>query len=143
MNEQGCKGFFYPDRRGDSKVVLEKLCDAAKISLTLVQLLDNEMFVAGQDVASNYCYWEYQRAIEYKMSLLFVFPYAEPQELLPVEDRQDELDEWYQCVSKADLRLLPVAPTNNLVSLGKIHSEIKKLATQIKSLRDTAIERVP
>ena len=70
-------------------------------------------------------------------------PYGAREELLTEDERHDELDEWYQLVSKSDLRLLPLARTSNPTNLEKIHIEIKTLAKQIKSLRDAAIERVP
>lgn len=143
LTEKGLQGFFYPERRGDSKQVLAKLADASDLSLCFVQLLDNEMFVKQQDVAENYCHWEYVRAVANELAMLFVLPYANRNELLAAAARHEDLEEWHKTVSGADLRILPLARFNDRGNLPTIYEKIDELAAQIHTERNTAIESIP
>ena len=115
LKERRCEGFFYPDRRGDSKEVQKKLQIGCKESLSFVQLLDNEMFILSQNVDENYCHFEYLRAVENKLDMLFLFPYADHRDL--EKEHLDALDGWYQKISKADLRILPPAPMSQRTNI--------------------------
>jgi hypothetical protein len=142
LKEQQRNGFFYPDRRGDGAIVRDKLKIGLKRSLSFVQLLDNEMFILDQDVKENFCYFEYQGAIENQLEMLFLLPYANRADLLREEERLMDLDDWYQKILKVDLRLLPPAPMLQKTSVSKIHTEIINLAEQIRTARNAAIESV-
>lgn len=143
LTEKVYQGFYYPDRRGDSAQVRAKLKEACSLSLCFVQLLDNEMFAVKQTVDENYCYWEYNRALDNQLSMLFLFPYADRNQLLAASQRHEDLDEWYQKVSGADLRILPLARVTERANLAQIYQRIDDLAAQIRVERNTAIESIP
>jgi len=71
LGEQGLRGFYYPDRRGDSLVVLDKLRGGCRCSLNFVQLLANEMWRPLPLGRTNYCHFEYQLAERLQLPLLF------------------------------------------------------------------------
>lgn len=143
LKEERCLGYFYPVRKGNGAIVTDELRDHAKISLTFVQLLDNEMFVADQDVANNFCYIEYNHAVANKLSLLFLFPYENIKELIPDDERDGGLDAWYRNVVEARKLVLPPAPVTKLDKLEAVKAEVRTLIKQLKELRYTAIESMP
>ena len=101
------------------------------------------MFVVQQEISENYCHWEYVHAVANELALLFVFPYANRNELIAAAQRHDDLEEWYNKVSGADLRLLPLARFNDRANLPTIYDRIDQLAAQIRIDRNTAIESIP
>lgn len=143
LRERSLKGFYYPDRRGDSAQVLAKLEDGVDRAISMVQLLDNVMFMSTPTDDQNWSYWEFKRALHCQLSLLFLFPYAKRDDLLAEADRLQDLDDWYQRVRSADLRILPVAPAYDRSNLAKINDEISALSAQIVSERNRMIESVP
>lgn len=138
-----CQGFFYLDRKGDSTVVRDKLGGACKLSLCFVQLVENEMFTVDQEIDSNYCHWEYERAIEHALLRYFLFASDDRADLIAEADTPIEFNGWYAEVSAKDLRMLPRSPAGVQSAAAKIQAEIAALAKQIKRARDAAIEGVP
>lgn len=141
--DHGLRGFFDLKRRGNSAPVLLELEEACELSLSFVQLLDNEMFVVQQNVKENYCHWEYGQALLNELSVLFLFPYADRNQLLAAAARHDDLADWYATVSAASLRILPLARADDKTNLATIYNKIDELAAQIKDERNTAIESIP
>lgn len=136
-------GFYYPDRQGDSADVKKKLDEGCRRSLAFVQLLDNEMLLPQDAANENYCYWEYKRAEQGGLEILFLFPYAKRDELLALEDRAEEVADWYDRVSTADLRLLPLARDSDPVKLQNMMDQIRSLAEQIRAARRERLARIP
>jgi hypothetical protein len=136
-------GFYYPDRKGDSAEVRKKLEEGCRRSLAFVQLLDNEMLLPQDDGVENYCHWEYRLAVERELEILFLFPYAKREELLPPEDRAEEVADWYARVAAADLRLLPLARDSDPARLQGIMDQVEALARQILVVRRERLARVP
>ena len=58
--DQPLKGFFYPQKEGDSRNVKNKLSQACRESFVFIQIVQNIMFVKIND--TNYCHFEYQDA---------------------------------------------------------------------------------
>lgn len=141
LTEKHCNGFSYLNGRGDGAEVQTKLERGCKTSASFVQLLDNEMFIVGQNVEENYCYIEYKHAIANKLDMLFLFPYEDRKDL--EEEHSEKLDDWYQKISQADLRVLPPAPMSKSTNVAKLHQEVNNLAKQIKVAKNNVIESIP
>ena len=140
------KGFFYPQKQGDSQEVEEKLKSACENCFVFIQLIQNIMFTSCNE--TNYCYFEYchaRQCLAGKKGFIFLLAEKSHDSLKAIHhDVYFEYDEWYCDILRRDNIILEPTEKYNQKHISKLLDIIRKnLVDKIDKIKWSIIEDVP
>ncbi|MBV9169335.1 MAG: hypothetical protein JOZ81_04545 [Chloroflexi bacterium] len=123
LKEQGyVDGFFFPDIQYNNSDTLAKLDEAAQGALVFIQLVQNVMFDAPQQPTPNYCWLEFQRALQLAAAekktpedrLKFIVAERNRQTLIPSVRVPADYKSWHAHISGRDAPYLDLEPATDV-----------------------------
>jgi hypothetical protein len=140
------RGFYFPTHEDNSQQVDQKVYDSLDNSLVFIQLVQNAMFSRLYNGRPNYCFREYQRAVAQRKNMIFLFADGQhPNDLIPEEDVEFDLDAWHTFVIGVDC--LDLQPTRIAEQSSSIQVNITRLKERlvegVRRFREALWEGVP
>jgi len=137
---------YYPDKEGDSQVVLTKLREGCAQSFVFIQVIQNIMFVSANDV--NYCCFEYEEAkrnLPATKCMIFILSENSHDNLIQKREVALQYDDWYDEVFRSDKLVLEF--TEDFRSQNHILRQKEKinknLLEKVNEIKWELIEDVP